>query len=343
MGLVFPLQGEQYVLEKLTNENITLHLYVNDVTGGLTEAQIRALDETDFTEATFTGYAAKTLTGGSWTVDATTNPAHADYAAQTWTNTGSVETVHGYWLERVSDGKLLAFEPVPGFTIAIATSDSITITPRITAADNGGDAVTIGTRLMWHSATPPTNYLSCDGSAVSRTTYSELFNTIGTTYGVGDGSTTFNLPNEQWGPSLIGPVHFTPTYTNFGAADEECWYTRVGNQVTWKYVGLVYDVTGVMTINLPFQQATATMPTANAVGIAYALEITPRTGHVGAIFMNTDQISFRNNDGAASSWNATTPFTWDSSPSSDRLSFTLVYETDEAPAPAAADMIIRAL
>lgn len=43
--------------------------------------------------------------------------------------------------------------------------------------------------------TVPTGYLLCDGSAVSRTTYANLFSAIGTTYGSGDGSTTFNLPN----------------------------------------------------------------------------------------------------------------------------------------------------
>jgi microcystin-dependent protein len=41
----------------------------------------------------------------------------------------------------------------------------------------------------------PTGWLACDGSAVSRTTYSDLFSAIGTTWGVGDGSTTFNVPD----------------------------------------------------------------------------------------------------------------------------------------------------
>jgi len=44
-------------------------------------------------------------------------------------------------------------------------------------------------------ATIPTGYLECDGSAVSRTTYSALFAIIGTAYGTGDGSSTFNLPD----------------------------------------------------------------------------------------------------------------------------------------------------
>ena len=43
-------------------------------------------------------------------------------------------------------------------------------------------------------ATAPTGWLFCDGSAVSRTTFQDLFDIIGVTYGVGDGSTTFNLP-----------------------------------------------------------------------------------------------------------------------------------------------------
>jgi microcystin-dependent protein len=41
----------------------------------------------------------------------------------------------------------------------------------------------------------PTGWLLCDGSAISRTTYANLFAIIGTTYGAGDGSTTFNIPN----------------------------------------------------------------------------------------------------------------------------------------------------
>jgi microcystin-dependent protein len=48
---------------------------------------------------------------------------------------------------------------------------------------------------MYAGSTAPTNWLLCDGSAVSRTTYSSLFSAIGTNYGVGNGSTTFNLPN----------------------------------------------------------------------------------------------------------------------------------------------------
>lgn len=50
-------------------------------------------------------------------------------------------------------------------------------------------------KFIAHNNAIPSGWLLCDGSAVSRTTYSELFAKIGTTYGVGDGTTTFNLPN----------------------------------------------------------------------------------------------------------------------------------------------------
>lgn len=57
------------------------------------------------------------------------------------------------------------------------------------------DGELIGTVAAFSSNTLPTGWLLCDGSAVSRTTYAALFAAVGTTYGSGDGSTTFALPN----------------------------------------------------------------------------------------------------------------------------------------------------
>jgi len=53
----------------------------------------------------------------------------------------------------------------------------------------------IGTILMYGSITAPSGFLNCNGSAVSRTTYSALFSVIGTTFGSGNGTTTFNVPD----------------------------------------------------------------------------------------------------------------------------------------------------
>lgn len=55
--------------------------------------------------------------------------------------------------------------------------------------------VPIGVVQAFAGATTPQGWLLCDGSAVSRTDYAALYAVIGTTYGAGDGSTTFNLPN----------------------------------------------------------------------------------------------------------------------------------------------------
>lgn len=53
----------------------------------------------------------------------------------------------------------------------------------------------IGTIIAYSVDNVPSGYLKCEGQAVSRTDYSDLFNIIGTTYGSGDGSTTFNVPD----------------------------------------------------------------------------------------------------------------------------------------------------
>jgi microcystin-dependent protein len=55
--------------------------------------------------------------------------------------------------------------------------------------------VPAGGIILFGGSAAPTGYLLCDGTAVSRTTYAALFAVIGTTYGVGNGSTTFNVPD----------------------------------------------------------------------------------------------------------------------------------------------------
>lgn len=66
-----------------------------------------------------------------------------------------------------------------------------------------GDTLSIGSIMPYPKAIPPENWLICDGSAVSRTDYSELFNVIGVNFGNGDGSTTFNLPDIK-GRTIVG-------------------------------------------------------------------------------------------------------------------------------------------
>ena len=73
-----------------------------------------------------------------------------------------------------------------------------------------------GALTPFAASTVPTGWLLCDGTGVSRTTYADLFSVIGTTYGAGNGSTTFNLPN------LKGrvPVGLDSADTQFDALGE---------------------------------------------------------------------------------------------------------------------------
>ena len=63
------------------------------------------------------------------------------------------------------------------------------------AVSSGGAGCPTGMIAFFHAETPPEGWLACNGQNVDRTVYAKLFSVIGTTYGSGDGSTTFTLPN----------------------------------------------------------------------------------------------------------------------------------------------------
>ncbi len=61
----------------------------------------------------------------------------------------------------------------------------------------GIEGIPTATIVPWSDSSVPTGFLECNGAAVSRSTYSALFAIIGATYGAGDGSSTFNVPDFQ--------------------------------------------------------------------------------------------------------------------------------------------------
>lgn len=86
----------------------------------------------------------------------------------------------------------------------LGANDEVYMTPAKTKAllqkvmgEGLGAFVPIGTVLEYAGAAAPTGFLLCDGAAVSRTTYANLFALIGTAFGAGNGTTTFNLPNKK--------------------------------------------------------------------------------------------------------------------------------------------------
>ena len=97
-----------------------------------------------------------------------------------------------------------------GYVTSLSSKSSVVSADELlindSAASGASKKVTVGTLGLVPSGVTlpyvmtgavPSGYLLCDGSPVSRTTYSGLFAVISTTYGVGDGSTTFNLPDFQ--------------------------------------------------------------------------------------------------------------------------------------------------
>lgn len=100
-----------------------------------------------------------------------------------------------------------------GDFVPIVDNDGVPTTKKVS-----GDAfMPVGTYIQFAGASAPTGYLACNGAAVSRSTYAALFGVIATTYGVGDGSTTFNLPDAR-GLVMVGAgAHGTMTRAN-GAA-----------------------------------------------------------------------------------------------------------------------------
>lgn len=101
------------------------------------------------------------------------------------------------------------------------------------AATSDDDAVTksqmdqslppIGIIMDYAGATAPTGWLLCYGQAVSRTTYADLFAVVGTAFGVGDGSTTFNVPDLRGriiaGKDNMGGTAATRLTTGRGGVD----------------------------------------------------------------------------------------------------------------------------
>jgi microcystin-dependent protein len=79
---------------------------------------------------------------------------------------------------------------ITGLGTGVAGTDAVNVAQLASI-----NSVLTGTIQMWPTVTAPSGYLLCTGTAVSRSTYAALFAVIGTTFGVGDGSTTFNLPN----------------------------------------------------------------------------------------------------------------------------------------------------
>lgn len=90
----------------------------------------------------------------------------------------------------------MATTPLLGLPYAtLADGANIELGAKALATKIESDLIHVGDLKATARATAPTGWLLCDGAAVSRTTYAHLFSAIGTAYGAGNGSTTFNVPD----------------------------------------------------------------------------------------------------------------------------------------------------
>jgi hypothetical protein len=131
MALLVPITGENIALEALVNktapQNLVLRLFSSNTTPADSDTAAT------YTEATFTGYSAITLTGASW--GAASNGTIA-YAQQTFTSTADAQNqnIYGYYVTQTTSGVLVYAERFTDGPYNIANNgDNIKVTPNISA------------------------------------------------------------------------------------------------------------------------------------------------------------------------------------------------------------------
>jgi microcystin-dependent protein len=123
------------------------------------------------------------------------NSAYATGGTDTWSSQVNNVSLHDAQHVNGLASAILQIEAALGSGSSLPGSLS-SLAARL-AVQVGADGIIIppGAASIYFGASAPTGWLFCDGSAVSRTTYAALFTAIGTTWGVGNGTTTFNLPD----------------------------------------------------------------------------------------------------------------------------------------------------
>lgn len=164
----------------LTNANVVLTVptfptYVDPPTVSTSAQNLRLLLQGSLA-ANLTVFIPATV-GGFWILDDSTTGNYTVTVKTTAVGSIGVISVQGKRLIIYSDGT------------NVKTADNGIVDPLF--------LVPTGTIVSYAGTTTPTAWLFCNGDAVSRTTYANLFTAIGTTWGSGDGLTTFNIPNLQ--------------------------------------------------------------------------------------------------------------------------------------------------
>jgi len=175
-NLIAPLVEKTYTVKNSTTGGFAVQIIGSSGTGAVIPNGITAsvyCDGTNF-------YAVTNGTVGNFTVNGTLGVTGATTLSSTLGVTGATSLTTG---------------SISGVMTAPTASAGTNTTQIATTAFVLANGVPTGGLVMWPTGSAPSGFLLCTGTAVSRTTYAALFAIVGTTFGVGDGSTTFNLPN----------------------------------------------------------------------------------------------------------------------------------------------------
>lgn len=145
--------------ETMSNQTVEWYIIAIDESGNITWGNPRVLNTSDYQQQTTAADAGKVLIGGAMP--------------------GTFGTSRG-----------IDNMPTHG-------SDNLITSDAVYSAIKSGEGLPVGAKLDHSSLNIPEGFLARDGQAISRTIYADLFAEIGTTYGAGDGSTTFNVPDDR--------------------------------------------------------------------------------------------------------------------------------------------------
>jgi len=173
-----------------TNGSVTnTMLATNSITADRIKAGNVLLSKIDFTTSSNTGYVGKDATLKLSASAPATNTSIAFATQNTTSNAAIVYSSKGIGIDS-------------GLTVINQASSYLPVTSNLalqSAIQGAGTkpvpVVPAGSIIAWSGSSAPTGWVLCDGSAISRTTYAALFAVAGTAYGVGNGSTTFNVPD----------------------------------------------------------------------------------------------------------------------------------------------------
>ena len=193
-GLQAALDGKQASGSYLTgNQTITLS---GDASGsGTTAITVTVADDSH-------NHIISNVDGLQTALDAklaSSSYTAADVLTKIKTVDGAGSGLDADLLDGISSASFLRSDTADSFSGAITGTGSISISGNINTTakiqEDGADLIPPGSIIMYGAASAPGGWYLCEGGAISRSTYAALFSAIGTTYGVGDGSTTFNVPD----------------------------------------------------------------------------------------------------------------------------------------------------